>query len=771
MSIPMPLARLGVFAGLGLCLLAGSAQAARIAVPFARTDLNGGAASTTAPIVLPATIAIRRAQLVVAYANALAVDPARSGLLVGLNDELLVELPLVATQGTISADIAIPVYLLEAGANVLSFRARQQHRVGCDRAALTELWTRLDPEASHLQLDVAPRPGTITLRDLEGLLASSLYNGEAFTIATGRALDDALLEWGGIAAEAVALRRGRRPLVIRHAQLAARRGPEWAGAVAWSALRGQNFAVIGTFAEIGETLPQTLPEEAGEGLIAVRPLPADPAHFAVIVSGSTEAAVGRAVAAFRSPGEPWPDTPAMAVPVGAAPPPAGPAAAPAITGGRPLTLAALGYTTEDLPLSFTEALEVGIDFPEDYYAGNGQQIELALDYAYGAGLAPTSALIVKVNDATWNMVRLDRAGGDIVSGARIELPMGLFKPGHNTIAFQPLLHPADAASCSALRDTPMFTLFDDSRIEVPHFARLARQPDLRLFADRGFPYAVSDSGMMLMVAGGEPAAVTAAWMLRGKLAQRHGAPLQNVIMTSRLSATERHLLVVGPLDALPDGVVAASTMPLRTGGRGAFRRAGAEAPEVEPAESPAPAHTQTAQARDDWAQRLAVNTGADSGNIFDTAADWLISMARAVPDHARPAEPSSEELWALEMSGEAGTMVAFRSPYAPDRTVTVVTAGDAAALQKVAPRLIEDATWAQLEGDVSIWGAGSDQVLSRRVAPPYVIEAVDASVQHVWLLWRTFMAENTSYWLALVFALVVSLTLATGALLRRRATG
>ena len=76
---------------------------------------------------------------------------------VGLNGEPLVELPLVATQGTISADIDIPARLLAAGVNTLSLRARQHHRVGCDRAAFSELWTRLDPAGSYLELDLAPR--------------------------------------------------------------------------------------------------------------------------------------------------------------------------------------------------------------------------------------------------------------------------------------------------------------------------------------------------------------------------------------------------------------------------------------------------------------------------------------------------------------------------------------------------------------------------------------------------------------------------------------
>jgi hypothetical protein len=436
-----------------------------------------------------------------------------------------------------------------------------------------------------------------------------------------------------------------------------------------------------------------------------------------------------------------------------------------MVGGGAITLAELGYATRDLPLSFTDALEIELDLADDYYAGNGQQLELELDYAYGAGLAPTSALIIRVNDLPWNMVRLDRDSGDIVSDMRVELPMGMFNPGRNRIAFQPLLHPADAETCRAIGDQPMFTLFDDSRIAVPRFARLARQPDLRLFADRGFPYAGPDQGTTLLIAGGDAATVIAAWTLRAKLAQRHGAVLQNVTTTTRLAATGQHILVVGPHAALPEAIVAASPMPLRGYREAAAAGDGAPAPSaLQPSDQP------TERARDHWQQRLTVNHDGEGASFFDVAAEWLISMARAVPYQAPAAGPSFEELVALEADGAAGTMVAFRSPYAPDRTATVVTAADAVALGEATRRLIERDTWQRLAGDVSIWGVDSQRVLTRRLAEPYLIDEVDGSIAQLWLLWRTYMAHHPSYWLVLVFALVVCLTAATGALLRRRAS-
>jgi hypothetical protein len=760
----MRLLMTSALAGLSIALLTAlpARGELRLQLPLARANLNGGLARTSAPLVLPGTVAIRRAQLVLGYANALAVDPTGSSLRVGINGTPVAELPLIAAQDMVSAEIDLPPALLAAGPNELSFQVEQRHRVGCERAAFNELWTRLDATGSIMKLDLVPRDSPLTLRDLDLLLASSLYNGEALLVAGRRAFDDAaFLSWGGLAAEAVALRRGQRHLEVRAAQLALPgiapiSGP--APSVAWDQLSGQNVVVVGTLAEIAPLLPGVLPSGADHGAIAIRPLPADPAHFGIIVTGRTDAQVEDALRWFGSLAREWPSAPIAALGPGTLVQPAA-AAVPAIAGGHAVTLAELGYATEELPLSFTETLEVALHLPDDYYAGDGQRIELGLNFAYGAGLAPTSALVVRVNDAPWNMVRLDRQAGDIVDEARVELPMGLFRPGRNTIAFQPVLHPATQDLCGAAGAQPMFTLFDDSRIEIPDFARLARQPDLRLFAATGFPHSAPGEGTALVVTGPTPAALAAAWTLRGKLAQRRGATLPDIVTATQIKPTDRHLLVIGSLDALPRELVAASPLPLgqaRTGTASTLPDAAGSS------------GIQTGRARELWQGRLdAVAEQAEHGRFAEMTA-WLVSVARAVPQEPQRPAPSVEQLWAAEERPDAGSMIAFRSPFATNRTATVITASSDAQLANAVTRLVDDRIWRQLDGDVAVWTAIAEPVLSRRISPPYVVEPVDTSIGHLSLLARTFLAGHAGYWLAVVFPLIGGLSLVTGILLRRR---
>jgi cellulose synthase operon protein B len=390
-------------------------------------------------------------------------------------------------------------------------------------------------------------------------------------------------------------------------------------------------------------------------------------------------------------------------------------------------------------------------------------VVLELGFAYGAGLAPTSALVIRVNGAPWNMLRLDRSGGDIVDRARVELPMGLFRPGPNVIGFEPVLHPADRRPCAALGEQAMFSLFDDSRIRMPAFARLARQPDLALFAATGFPYGDAH-GIELLLGERTSQTLAAAWTLRGKLAQQRRAPLPEVVTVNRPSNPGRHLLVVGASRNLPDGILDGSPFPLRplsaAGARAEGKSAGTSG-----TVGPAPGRSEDARAH--WSQRLQVGGGRESDGLFATMAGWLVRMARAVPVAAKPERPAFEELAALGGDQPAGTMVAFVSPVAANRTLTLVTAPGPAALADAVALLIQPRVWSRLEGDVTVWDGQS--VLSHRVAEPYLVAPVDRSLHHLWLLWRTYMAENPGQWLILVAVLIASLSTVTGVLLRRRA--
>jgi cellulose synthase operon protein B len=374
--------------------------------------------------------------------------------------------------------------------------------------------------------------------------------------------------------------------------------------------------------------------------------------------------------------------------------------------------------------------------------------------------------VIRVNGAPWNMLRLDRSGGEIVDGARVELPMGLFRPGPNVIGFQPILHPGDRGPCAGRGEQAMFSLFDDSRIRVPAFAHLARQPDLALFAATGYPYG-DEHGIELMLAERTSQTLAAAWTLRGKLAQQRRAPLPEVVTLNRLGSPGRHLLVVGSTRNLPERILDASPFPLRQLAPAGADEAPAAREGTPPAAIAGPMAGRAQEARAHWSQRLQVGSGRERDGLLVALTGWLVRMARAVPVAPQPEPPAFEELAALGGGQQAGTMAAFASPFAPDRTLTLVTAPDPEAVADTVALLVQPTVWSRLEGDVTVWDERS--VLSHRVAEPFLVAPVDRSLLHLWLLWRSYMAENPGHWLILVAVLLTSLTAVTGALLRQRA--
>ena len=78
-----------------------------------------------------------------------------------------------------------------------------------------------------------------------------------------------------------------------------------------------------------------------------------------------------------------------------------------------------------------------------------------------------------------------------------------------------LLDPASAKACDG--GAPMLSLFQDSRITMPDFARLTHGGQLYDLVDDGFPY--GEEPAAVMVSARDPAALGAAWTLLGKLAQ------------------------------------------------------------------------------------------------------------------------------------------------------------------------------------------------------------------------------------------------------------
>ena len=732
-------------AALALCCGATSLAAAELAHELALfpadAHLGGQRDELSIPIEVPAAMPMREAVLRLAYSNALAIQPERSSLDVALNGTALARLPLTATQGPSTVEVVIPPGAFTVGRNVLTLRAAQEHRLACDRAAYEELWTKIDHQRSGLAFDLVPPIASIAPQSVDGLLEASLYDGEPLTVATARPpAAPTARAWGAAVAEAVALRRGERALPVRAARLSTYAGSD-GKPVDWGTHAGSNVAVIGTLDELGDIVTAAERATLSGGGIAAHRLPADPIHVGLIVTGADDAAIERVLAAFRQFDPGAPDVPLLD---GAASP----------------SFADLGVATRELPIGHTANMQVRFALPPTFYAGPGQNIRLYLNYAYAAGLSPTSAMLVRVNGNSANMIRLDRANGAVVTGRDILLSMEFLRPGINTIELQPVLQVAEGMACPG--DRAMLSLFDDSRIDLPPFAEVAWGGDLRSLATAAFPYAGTPQPEAAMVVlADDPSTVGAAWSLRGRLAQAHRGPLPGLDMLRGLPETRSEsLLLVGAVAILPEAVRGGLALPwLRT----ADTSRPASAAPADTAAGGAPASvTATDSARARWQQRLQSERGSESDSLLGKLLGSLTTGA-----NARQAPPAP----APEGTGPADEVtagiLAVRSPFRSDRQMTVLTAESAPALAEGTDRLLAPEVWNRLEGDYARWHGASAAPVTQRLEERFLIDEIEPEPGQLRLAALTFLSAQRTLWIGLLLTCLVLLSLGTSWALRR----
>jgi hypothetical protein len=726
-------------------LLAGSGLPARgeplsLALPVTLADglLKGAGDALEREVTLDPAATLRSARLELAFSNALAVLPDGSRLRVALNGQPMAEVPLAAAERPARLAVSLPAAAFKPGRNRLTVAVEQRHRAACDRSAAEELWTRIAADQSRLVL--AYDPGAPSLLNLPILFGPGQADGEPVPILSPRPFDNQdLVAWGSRLAQSLARLRGDAAQPFTAVRLSAA-GETAAAGAAWRALAGSHVAVVGTAAELAPLLDGDLPGDIAAGTVLLRPLPADPAHVAVVVTGADAAAVGDALALLATSPVSWPASDRMSA-SGLPPTPAASEPDGMILRGGVWRLSELGFATRDLPVGYVGAEGVGLRLPADFYAGDGQQVELRLNYAYAAGLAPSSALVLRVNGAPWNMLRLDRLEGAMVENARLKLPLGAFRPGLNWIEFEPVLQPADKAGCENLAASA-FSLFDDSRIALPDFARYVARRDLAtLRAGLAAGSVPGADGVALVVAGADPATLGAAWTLHGRLAQAAGRVLDAPVRQG-LGPQDVDMLVVGAAGALPPA--------LRPGG--------------VPTELAAAAAGGTASGRDTWRQRLS-RAGALEGLLAATAGLFGWSPATAALLSAGDAVDQPAD--------DAGRLIALASPLAKGRSLIVATAADATRLEQRVASLVTPRVWRQVAGDEVQWDNGGARVAVGRLQVREVLawKRLPSDPRQLHLVLRTYLARSPAAWMGLVGIGMVALGLATWAVLRRIGTG
>jgi hypothetical protein len=306
----------------------------------------------------------------------------------------------------------------------------------------------------------------------------------------------------------------------------------------------------------------------------------------------------------------------------------------------------------------------------------------------------------------------------------------------------------------------VLSLFDDSRLTMPEFARLTHGGDLRDLVDDAYPYGQEQA--QVLVAGGDLATIGAAYTLLGKLSQRRGELLGKLEFVPVGAMPRGHLIAVGTPDTLPPSLVSTLGVPWR-----------GEEDAVPVALSPSvagvtavPIAASVPDPRDAWRSRLSEEPGHEGDTLLDRVRELLISGASAEGEEGRMIRPAAS---AASLSASGGAMlVEVASPWAAERIATVLIADKAANLEPGITEIIEEPRWTELGGDRARWRAHDGEVVAERLNARFVLDQPEPDPQQWRLTALTWLAQNRWAWLGLVLGTLMSTSLATSLLLRLR---
>ncbi len=624
----------------------------------------------------------KAATLHLAVTNSLALIKSRSQMAIAVNEHTVTQLPLDGQHPETATDVPLPLDRLHAGFNTLNLNVVQHYQIGdCEDFDAPELWTEIDPVRSTITVVESPEPIKPRLADLQQLISPKEWGQRPFVVmpAPGRAVDAPTVQIGSMLAQAVALRLKYVPAVIDFHPATASDAPAATGLfpkLDQTPLRQADGILFGTRAQLAPVLAADVAARITGPFLGVYPADADPTRLLVVVSGTTDAEVATAANTFAFLDFPFP-TAAEALVSDVAYP-----AWPDYAGFETLltdghyAFSQLGLSTRTINAHTGEVLEMNFSVPPDLAGLDRDKAVLHMHMSHGAGLRNDSVINVMLNGHMEAAIQLTQAGGAVYDDYRVEIPVKVLQPGHNTLSFAPHFMLASAGNCAPMAyDNLLLTIFGDSVITLPEVPHYVTMPDLHLLARAGFPYTVKPDGRdtQLVLTAVDRGTIASAWMLAGRLAQMTGAPLYQMKTVLTGIADARNLLVVGPSAGIPAAI-------------------GRAAP-----------------------------VGLTAPITFPNPAVRPVSMGRAwdLAVLSRSTRPEAARIGQQAGLGELVVAEQFQNPGVPHGTVTLFAAATSERLYTAVQAIIQPEVWSDLSGNVAVWDGRTQHLTCQATGATY----------------------------------------------------
>lgn len=768
--------------------------------------LNGEQDEERYTVRLQPDMVATRARLIVTYMNSIELMPDGSFMTAWVNDVPVAQAPLLAFDAPLQVQIEFPAELLAPGNNEIAFTVDQVHRIACTIDTTYELWTRIDPEQTYLEIDTQPSTAIPTLATLDRAMASTRDVDEPLAIMMpGGVVTPAQLSWGAAVAQGYALRIGDDAPIVE--AIEAPRLPQSAIAAGaelmFPGLDQRSFqhrrgVLVGTRDQLQGIIGEPIRSAIQRAFIGVYPLEIDRTRYVVVISGLDDVEVSQAAQVFAEPGQALPSRSGILVRDIGPPLPTEEGPPILIQQERTYRLSDLGYETR-LFGGLRQEIHIPVRMPSDLFVGDDSVIEIRVNAAYAPNLGPGAIINFFANNEIGAAYRLNNPDGEIVEDRLINMPMRLFRPGDNHLMVEVKLPPGPGVvTCPGSPNIPpedriRFTLFDDTTFSFPGLPRLATLPDLRTTALTGFPYYRDrqPTPFDFYVTDRSSETVSAAWIAIGKIAQAAGEALRAQGRFRFPENADRDMLIVGPIGQLPSAIVTAAPEGLSEM-QSAWQARPPVDPDVASNEQVSASErtdevlrqidalrqgvgTQTVRtidptytvpnvgtnvdARAAWEDRIAdqdpapQNDGSEqgTGGIFDLVVDWVVDVAQISRDAT-----ANESV--IGPNGQAATMAVaqFESRETEGTTWTVLTSPDTELLLAGTRRLADPAFWSQLSGDLTAVGTSLEAVRAHFPERRYYVQTHEFDVRNLRMLAANWFSQNQLQWtIFIVFLLCV----------------
>jgi hypothetical protein len=751
-------------------------------------SVTGEEETLSIPFHLPANVRGRAAVLRLAYENAVHILPGLSQFRIALNGLELGNLPLTGFEKPVSASINMPAGYLRPGLNELTVNYSAHHRVSCSVAGTFELWMRLLPERTSVEILGKPASATPILSDAASILAMASRSGRELTILSVKADSGAdHIAWGADIAQGIALRLGDQTIIPKSepTPLQASDGDSLFPGLDRKALGDGRHVLAGTADQLTAIVGPRIGNAIAGPYLGLFPV-GNAGGIVLVVSGRTPDEVTSAAKAFANPNLPLPttaDTTLAATDTAALPDLA------TFPKGRAVALSELGYRTREFNgYRFTQTLAVTL--APDFFNLDSRKAILRINAASAPGIGEGAALSVFVNGQPAAALPLSRMG-EIIERRDLHLPMSLFRPGRNEILLAGDLPPAEGAPCLPEQSTaPRFSLFSDSTLTLPEYARLAQFPDLGTFARTGSPYTDGTAhGFDLVLMSRSAEEVSAAWTLVARMAQAAGVPVSPRFSFHGSAIPAGDALIIGNHRSLSR--LAGLDLPVSQSDLTAVWGIGTDRPIIPQQDQPESGEADEvlaqieamrsvgrsnpaigagdSNARDRWEKIIkSAENRSVIGTVSAMAEDIVMSIRQQFP--ALFGHTPREETGLFSGGGPAptGLLMQVESPVTPSRTWTILTAANDEQLMAGIERLVRRPYWNRLSGTATAWGA--DLAETRSIEPSTTYHRFDSDLRlsNLRLIAGNLMSEYVWYWTAGLLLLVASFGLVTRSFLSPR---